>query len=808
MFAFTRKLNRFVQIIWEQVRVGDILHLSCNEVVPADILLLKCKSAGEEDETDGSGSCYVETSNLDGESNLKSRTAVRDFCKPYQSIQDISFDFVVNCDMPNKNLYQFNGYVMYPDRKIVVNQDNLLLRDCVLKNTSYIEGLVIYSGHETKTMLNNKGPRHKQSRLERMMNRDIFWCIKILIVMCLISALGRELWLESYPHTDDDNVPFIETKSSSPKSWLNFVWSFCGFFILYQMIIPISLYVCIEMVKLGQVYVIHRDKGLYDVETEKAVECRALNITEDLGQVEYMFCDKTGTLTENIMEFRSCTIKGIDYTNSDMTSKSMGKAKCDFNIRSLFLADRLNLNLDPVLMQKIKQISDKYLECLKQSTKLNSGKSAQQIASKLISVESSLADVDLTPEDIMIRDFFLLLAICNTAMAVGKDAHEDNLSQEGMLKPDSPTTQKQKFRANQMWRDHLKSIENRLKNNDANASKLRMMHMFQSGERTVSGSKDKAEKCKPIYESESPDEVALVTAAFCYRVRMMKRTKEFVEVAIPGGITALFQIILMLPFDSTRKRMSVVVRCPFSKRIVLFTKGSDATMLNRLSTDYQNDSVKVKEYESTLINLNIYSTKGYRVLCMAKRVLTESEYNQWYEEYHQAQTSDYRNDKQIAKCMDKLECNLELLGATSVEDKLQYRVPETIQSLRNAGIVIWVLTGDKMETAINIANSCSLFNSNMNIIELSLDKISSKVRSFSFKSFYNFFNLNREQLILSCWKKSIMLKPIVSANMKSQFKTKRTSCTNICQKFTKSWTRASKVPKHPITVRMNDCNGE
>ena len=137
------------------------------------------------------------------------------------------------------------------------------------------------------------------------------------------------------------------------------------------------------------------------------------------------------------------------------------------------------------------------------------------------------------------------------------------------------------------------------------------------------------------------------------------------------------------------------------------------------SPSYQTD------VPQTTRNLSKYSTKGYRVLCMARRYLTEEQFKSFLEQYRKA---EWENDhRKLVACIDSIESDLELLGATAIEDRLQYRVPEVITKLRAAGIVIWVLTGDKMETAINIANSCSLFNSSMNIIEISLDKVKSKV---------------------------------------------------------------------------------
>ena len=311
-----------MQAPWSRICVGDIVHLSCNETVPADMIVLKTKSAEDEDEL---GTCYVDTSNLDGESNLKQRYVANEFGKlNEQGVEDIDFRFVVECDLPSMNLNKFHGSIVFSDgNKIVVDQENLLLRDYVLKNTAYIDGLVVYAGHDTKAMLNNKGPRYKRSRLEIMMNLDLVWCILLLIIMCAFCALARAFWKESYAKEQVDQVPFILPGSGYWAQTLDIFWDFFVFYILFQTIIPISLYVTIEFIKLGQIYLtIYKDTHFVDSCTGKKLECRALNITEDLGQVEYIFCDKTGTLTENTMEFRRCTISGIDYNHEPELNRS------------------------------------------------------------------------------------------------------------------------------------------------------------------------------------------------------------------------------------------------------------------------------------------------------------------------------------------------------------------------------------------------------------------------------------------------------------------------------------------------------
>lgn len=315
--TFFRKSKHFKQTKWQDIRVGDWIWIQSNRMIPADILLLRSQSSTGENDV-----CYVETANLDGENNLKQRFVPPNVIKiKFEDddikYEEIDFNFTVECEKPNMRLHKFYGMINYNDlnhKNIIINEDNLLLRECILRNTNYAIGLVIYAGHETKAMLNNKGPRHKRSKLERMMNRDVIICVVLLIILSMLCFMGRYFWLDQFTHISNLNV--LYTEEDNPFQNLHFYWPlkmFATFFILYQMIIPISLYVVIELVKLGQIFIINRDKFLYDPINNKACECRAWNITEDLGQIEYVFCDKTGTLTENFMEFRCCSIKGTEY---------------------------------------------------------------------------------------------------------------------------------------------------------------------------------------------------------------------------------------------------------------------------------------------------------------------------------------------------------------------------------------------------------------------------------------------------------------------------------------------------------------
>ncbi|XP_054163939.1 phospholipid-transporting ATPase VD-like [Oppia nitens] len=664
---FDAKTNRFVKTKWQDIYVGDFVHLSCDEKVPADILILKT--------SDESGLCYVETANLDGESNLKQRQVVKGYAKQSSTFSLKNFTAIVECDAPNSQIYRFSGFITESNgEQISINKDNLLLRDCVLKNTDFIDGLVVYAGHETKAMLNNGGPRSKRSKLEQYMNRDVVWCVVILLLMCLIGSIGYAIWLTSYE--DWREVVYLNPYQSISPAYNGFL-IFWTFIVLYQVIIPLSLYVTIELIKLGQVYHIHQDIHMIDEKSSKKVFCRALNITEDLGQIEYIFSDKTGTLTENHMVFRRCSIGGIDYSHQ---KPQLTEDNCNFdgNGSEEFL-------LNPHLKEELTLM-------------------AQRMPSEENLESNQKTTYELSEQNKRIQDFFILLSVCNSAVA-SKFPHKDQMTASGQyLDQISPPKET----------DKSPSIKRPLSS---------LISFISSGspasQRSQKSRSPSPLPLRPIYESESPDEVALVTAAFRYSIKLLKRNSEMVLVSLPSEGTIEFKLLNILPFDSTRKKMSIILKHPKTNEIILFCKGSDSAILESLAkTDDQEMTTII---DTTKRQLDYYSKQGLRTLCMSKRILSEEEYNKWNENHKKAEQSLKNSEEVLIESYNRIECNLTLLGATGIEDSLQERVPEVIANLRLAGIVVWVLTGDKVETAVNIAYSCELFTKNMTVEYLTIE---------------------------------------------------------------------------------------
>ena len=209
------------------------------------------------------------------------------------------------------------------------------------------------------------------------------------------------------------------------------------------------------------------------------------------------------------------------------------------------------------------------------------------------------------------------------------------------------------------------------------------------------------------YEAQSTDEVALVKCAAENGYVFLERSMRDLVVEIDGH-EEHFELLATLGFTSERKRSSVVVRLS-NGTLRMYTKGADSVILPLLSLSRCDPMAR----QQTLYSLQTFSKEGLRTLLFGFRDLTEQEFMQWKEQLDEAENSTRRRKERLARVYEKLEKELELIGCSAIEDKLQEEVPDTIQWLRNAGIVVWVLTGDKRETAVNIGFSASLLDPNM-----------------------------------------------------------------------------------------------
>ncbi|XP_072352775.1 probable phospholipid-transporting ATPase IA isoform X4 [Scyliorhinus torazame] len=557
--------NRAWEIVhWEKVEVGDIVKINCTEFIPADTVLLSS--------SEPQAMCYIETSNLDGETNLKIRQGLPQTAeiKDIDSLMNLSGK--LECESPNRHLYDFVGNIRFDGKSTFpLGQDQILLRGAQLRNTQWVHGIVVYTGHDTKLMQNTTRAPLKLSNVERITNLQILLLFGLLLFISLVCAIGSTIWTSKHAKGD-----WYLNVSGSGAS--NFGLNFLTFIILFNNLIPISLLVTLEVIKFTQAFFINWDMDMLYEPTNTPAMARTSNLNEELGQVKYIFSDKTGTLTCNVMEFKKCTVAGISY----------GKGESS-NGESVFK--------DPFLLENLQGNH---------------------------------------PTAPVICEFLTMMAICHTAVP----------------------------------------------------------------ERDVD---------KIIYQASSPDEGALVRAAKQLGFVFSGRTPNSVIIEAFGQ-EEKYELLNVLEFTSNRKRMSVIVRMP-SGKLRLYCKGADTVIYERLS-----ESSRYKDI--TLKHLEQFATEGLRTLCFAVAEISETMYQDWLEVYHRATTALQNRILKLEESYELIEKNLQLLGATAIEDRLQDKVPETIETLSKADIKIWILTGDKQETAINIGHACKLLTKNMGLMVL------------------------------------------------------------------------------------------
>ncbi|XP_072529657.1 phospholipid-transporting ATPase VB [Salminus brasiliensis] len=737
---YSRSKQSFEERRWKDVRVGDFVRVLSNEIIPADILLLHT--------SDPNGVCHMETANLDGETNLKQRKVVPGFSSMNSQFEPLNFNSTVVCEKPNDNLNHFNGFLEKDKRKTGFGIESLLLRGCTVRNTADASGIVVYAGHETKSMLNNNRPRYKRSKLERKMNTEVVFCVLLLFIMCLIGAVGHVIWLETFSTIPMYFIPNSDGNYTS--SVLSGFYMFLTMIILLQVIIPISLYLSIELVKMGQVYFITQDVDLYDKEKDTRVQCRALNITEDLGQIQYIFSDKTGTLTENKMVFRRCTIMGTEYPHSENA------------VRLAVLAGETDTDEEVIYQQNRRpplfSLEEAQDGPARASARLP-GNSSLYRSRVTAGASSSLAfssplETEVIPDETLLHlmeeeeeakpylDFFLAMTICNTVVVSTETARRQRVHErrdsslsrnpleyvEGLF---SRVTCFQRLRMSFKNLTHKRGSHSEPFDMGETYSTFHNISDFtnsketpdkgenaHSAHSTVNGeARRESSHAGPLevcYEAQSPDEAALVHAAKAYGFTLLERTPDYVTVLLPSGKKLKFKVLDILTFDPIRRRMSIIVRHPHTNQIIMYTKGADSGVMERLQNSFP-DKQQVKSESrdvayKTQKDLDMYAKDGLRTLCFAKKVVTERAYNDWLVKRQEALSAISRKEELLMDTAADMENNLTLLGATGIEDRLQENVPETIQALREAGIQVWVLTGDKLETAVNIAYSCKLLD--------------------------------------------------------------------------------------------------